>query len=184
MTATLFGIFFKKRSGSVYTGRKVKWGLSCGSEGFQNKNKLFLLNSNSVQLQSSPDFLLGEVALLTHPPSPSSLCFQSHPWKLFISYSLIIPFDSLEGICFQGCWSLPMPFSYLSPEPKPDLYSFAIFKHNLYSPSIFNRVKWYPGLSETIHLLFKKLSTLPSALPFELEVHSPSLPPLTHSPAA
>lgn len=123
------------------------------------------------------------MALLTHPPSPSSLCFQSHPWKLFISYSLIILFDGLESICFQGCWSLPMPFSYLSPEPKPDLYSFAIFKHNLYSPSIFNRVKWYPGLSETIHLLFKKLSTLPSALPFELEVHSPSLPPLTHSPA-
>lgn len=168
-TATLFGIFCKKRSDSVYTERKVKWGLSCGSEGFQNKNKLFLLNPNSVQLQPSPDFLLGEEALLTHPPSPSSLCFQFYPWKLFIFYSLITPFGSLKSICFQGCWSPPMPFSYLSPEPKPDLYSFAIFKHNLYSPSIFNRVKWYPGLSETIHLLFKKLSTLPSALPFELK---------------
>ena len=67
MTATLFGIFCQKRSDSVYTERKVKWGLSCGSEGFQNKNKLFLLNPNSVQLQPSPDFMLDMVALLTYP---------------------------------------------------------------------------------------------------------------------
>ena len=77
MTATLFGIFWQKRSDSVYTERKVKWGLSCGSEGFQNKNKLFLLNPNSVQLQPSPDFLLDVVALLTNPLPLQVFAFRS-----------------------------------------------------------------------------------------------------------
>ena len=136
--------------------------LSCGFEGFQN-NKLFLLNPNSAPLQPPPpDFVLDVVALLTHPHFPPGLPFQKfYPWQLFISSSLIMSFGCLESICFQGCWSLPMPFSYLSPEPKPDLYSFAIFKYNLYSPSIFNRGKWYLRLSDTIHLLLKSFPLRP-----------------------
>lgn len=167
MTAIFFWILCQERNESVYPEKKVEWGgLSCRLEGFQNKNKLFLLNPNSAPLQPpSPDSVLDALALLTCPHSPPGLPFQKfYPWQLFISFSLIMPFGCLESICFRGCWSLPLPSSYLSLELKPDLYSFTIFNYNLYSPSIFNRVKWYLGLSETIPLLFKKLPTQPSAL--------------------
>lgn len=143
MAAAFFWILCQKRSESVYTERKMEWDLSCGFQRFQNKNKQFFLNPSSTQLQPpSPDFLLDAVALLMHPHFPPILFHKFYPLQLFSSYSLIMPFGCLESICFQGCWSLPLPFSFLSRELKPDLYSFAIFKYNLYLPSIFNRVKW------------------------------------------
>ena len=182
MTATLFGIFCQKRSDSVYTERKVKWGLSCGSEGFQNKNKLFLLNPNSVQLQPSPDFLLDVVALLTNPLPLQVFAFRS---SILGSSLFLILWPCLlaalkafvsKAVDLHQCPSLTSPMS------QSLTCTALLFLSIIYILQVSLTESSGIQGSQTIHLLFKKLSTLPSALPFELEVHSPSLP-LTHSPA-
>lgn len=128
------------------------WHLSCGFERFWNKNKLFLLTPSGTTPISR--LLVGCCGFAnTYPFSSSSSLSEGLPIAALYFLLSDLAFGCLESICFQGCWSLPLPFSFLSPKPKSGLYSYAIFKFILYPPNIFNKVKWHLGLSETIDLL-------------------------------
>lgn len=162
--------------------QKVRWnwGPSCGFEDFEIK--MIFVKAQQCTATTPISRLLAGCRGFANPS----------PFSSSSSLSEVLPFAALYFLFSDRVFWLPeqhlfpklliSAIALLSPEPKPGLYSFTIFKSFLYSPSIFNRVKWYLGLSETIHLLFKKLPSRPSAFHFELEVHSPSFPRLAHNP--